>query len=370
MWRIVVATGRSEMGQVPPSALVKIRDALLGPYPNRGAIQDLFAQADQWFDQLEKPDLELPDNLLSALRKADTHGWLSRLLRAASDGAPTDSKLAELVASYGPSNYVEGVDHFGMCKLSGGYLMIDRDPLRHSVRQLYDPAGQRILHVTGPDCSGKSYSRRLIFHVNEMLGTFTLIDIDLEEQLRMLGPNRIFFPDDLCRLLVQRLGYDDFIMAPPPAGEQWARWNLEFCRDFESRAERDPERHWIVFDAFNKVMLSDAVIDLIKELALRVSKQLFRFRMVLVGYRSSLPLDVLPTVMTDSPGPIGEMQVLEFLVRYFRDEHPKLDDEAITDRAAVAAAELLQDLDPSKTGYLIQLAPRLIETLRHRIAGP
>lgn len=351
------------MATLSPSVILKIHTAMVGAYPSPEAMDRLLGPLDRWFSDFVIVGATFGPNVLSALRTADDEGWLPRLLRAASNGVPADTELGALAIAYASSDYAAGVDHFTLCRLSGGYVMIDRDPLRRSMRRLYDPAGQRILQVTGKNCSGKSHTRRLILHLNEMLGTFELVDIDLEEQLRMLGPDHVFYPDDLARLLVLRLGYVDFVVAAPPEDQQWARWNLEFCTAFQARAANDQQRHWVVVDAFNKVPLSDQVIDLIKELAVRVSRELFRFRLVLVGYGASFPLGVLPTVMKDSPDPIGPKELTTFLLRYLKEERPDLSDEVRTDRVARALFDLLECLDCEQPDYLNRLGELLVDRL-------
>lgn len=357
------------MPPLQPSVIVKIHGTLLRGYGSRAAMVELFAKVDHWFTDFEAPGDQFRSNVLTTLKTADDEGWLSKLLRVASDGRQDDTDLATLAAAYAPSAYAVGIDHFGLCRLSGGYVMIDRDPLRRSMRRLYAPDQERILVVTGKDQSGKSYTRRLIWHLTEMLGTFSVIDIDLERQARLLGPDRTFYPDDIARLVLQRLHYD-LVVPPPPEDQQWPRWNLEFCDAFEERALRDPERRWVVLDAFNKVVLSDQVIDLIKELAVRVSQQLSRFRFILVGYRSGIPPEVLPTVIADSPDPIDEGRLMEFLLRYLAEENPHLDDEERTEQAATAVADLLDGLDQDVPDYLVKLAQRLVAKLRKLTEEP
>jgi hypothetical protein len=348
---------------LPGEVILKIRDVLLGSFPSKPAVAPVFLMIDRIYDQLEVPDYAFRDSLTHVLSEASQEGWLPELLRAAAQAAPADTDIAQLVTYYASVSPGPAVDHFRRCRLSGGFYLIDRDPLRDSLVELNKLDGQRILVVTGAHQSGKSYTRRLIWHLQDMLGSFTVVDIDLERQSRLLGPDRTFAPDDIARLLTRGLRYDDLQVPPPPEDQQWARWNLEFCEAFQDRAVRDPELRWLVFDAFNKVVLTTPVLDLIKELALRVGEQLNRFRLVLVDFVEPLPLDITPTVRPDRPDPIGAEELGRFLICYLREVGSPLDADAQRQRAAKVIKMIMDGLATEQPSYLITLSQRVTEQL-------
>jgi hypothetical protein len=348
---------------LPGEVILRIREVLLGSFPNKPAVSELLLVINRNYDQLEVPNYSFTDSFTHVLSEASREGWLPGLLRAAAQQAPNDVDIAQLVTYYTPISPGPAVDHFRRCRLSGGFYLIDRDPLRDSLVELSRLDGQRILVVTGAHQSGKSYTRRLIWHVRDMLGSFTVVDIDLERQSRLLGPDRTLAPDDIARLLTRELQYDDLRVPPPPQDQQWARWTLEFCEAFQGRALRDPELRWLVFDAFNKVVLSTAVLDLIKELALRVGEQLNRFRLVLVDFVEPLPLDVAPTVRPDRPDPIGAAELGRFLIGYLREVGSPLDEDAQKQRAAKVIKMIMEGLVTEQPNYLITLSQRVTEQL-------
>ena len=346
------------MPEMAPSRVLRIAGLLLAPFPDRAAVIELFALADKDYRRLEFPNLSLEDSVNQAIGEAARDGWLPELVRKAAASRPTDIGLAGLAAEFFAGPPIGGADHFDRCRLSGGYYLINRAPLRASLRELHRPDGQRILVVTGETQTGKSYTKYLIWHLRDMLESFATVDIDLERRSRLLGPDRVFTPEDIARLLISELDYNDFVVPPAPQDQQWARWTLEFCDAFSSRARTDLVRRWVVIDAFNKVVLTTPVLDLVKELALRVSEQLSRFRLILMGFAEPLPLDVGPTVRPDRPDPITEIQLSEFLVGYLREVGATLDDTARTERAAKFVTEVLEGI-AAPPGYLLELNQRI-----------
>jgi hypothetical protein len=347
---------------LPGETILEIRDAMLRAFPQRSDVSTLFLAVNQTYEHYEFPNLSFRDSLVQVLKTASEEGWLPALLTHAHEVRGADPDLQRLALAFGRTR-AQPIDYFRQRRLSGGYLMIDRDPLRDSMEELTGPLGQRILVVTGSGGSGKSHTRRLIWHLRDALGGFEVVDIDLEREARLLGPDQTFEPRHIAALLVVRLGYPGFTLAPPPDDKQWATWTLQFCNDLENRMRTDQQRRWIVIDAFNKITLTDEVLDLVKELAVRVGEQLSRVRLILVGLRHDLPPALRPTVRPDVPGQVGRRELAEFLLGYLAEVGCTLDDATRAQRCAELIQRVLHDLDPVQPGYLASVSDRLLVDL-------
>ncbi len=194
------------------------------------------------------------------------------------------------------------------------------------------------------------------------------MEVDLSELTRLAGPNQVLQPDHVAQELVDRLGYFDLAVDPPPDDQQWARWILRFCKRLEDRGQPDPNRYWIVFDAFNKVVLTQPVADLVKELAKRVGGRLATFRLILIGYGDQLPTTITPTVQPVHLELISPENLVEFFINYLRESEFDGTPDELADLVDDAVEAVLSGLTPDDNGYLSRLfkavdeqLPRLLE---------
>jgi len=99
--------------------------------------------------------------------------------------------------------------------------------------------------------------------------------------------------------------------------------------------------------------------DLVKELARRISTNLPRYRLVLLGYRESLDRAVHPTLAIEDIGPIGKRQLAEFFAvafdQYGIPTEPR--------RLAAAVRRVLKGLDPQDADYLATVGQRASDEL-------
>ncbi len=242
-----------------------------------------------------------------------------------------------------------------MCCLTQNRVMVDRECLRASLKLLSTPLGKRIMVVTGRKGSGKSYSFELISYLWQVRGGFSLIPIDLEAYSRNLGTNTIVEPYDVARTLVRKLQYD-LGSLEPPKDRQWARWVLDFCDDIEARALEDDRFRWVVIDGFGSVVLAQATVDLIKELAVRIDRYLTRFRLILLGYNGiSFPAGVLSQIERESIRPIGIPQLTEFFGRAYQQLGIPLKEDLLVE----SLNRVLDGLNLSQEDFLVQLEPRV-----------
>ena len=344
--------------KLTPDQHLSLRNALLAAFPNSRRLSELLLSIGQNYDMLEVPSYDLMANVRVLIKAAESEDWLLRLVLKARDTVPLDPAFQQLSNEFAVLAPASTISDFEVCRLTGSYVLIDRAVLRESVEILSQPLGKRILVVTGGDRTGKSHSMQLISYLYLRRSQFKLVPIDLEAYQRLLGPDQLIEPIHIARGLVGKLPYKVEIPAAPDDA-QWPSWVLEFCEAFEGGALDDPEWRWIVIDAFNKVPVKQQTFDLIKELARRISTNLPRYRLVLLGYRESLDRAVHPTLAIEDIGPIGKRQLAEFFAvafdQYGIPTEPR--------RLAAAVRRVLKGLDPQDADYLATVGQRASDEL-------
>jgi hypothetical protein len=340
--------------------LLRTRDALGAAFPDPDAMEELLLSLDRGsFRQFSAEASNFRANVLRVVQQAVREQWLAELLSKAAGLVPDDVALREVLDGLAPAALPLGISHFKVCRLAGDYVLLDRAKLRTSVERISKPLGKRILVVTGDAKTGKSHSVQFISYLNEVLGTFSFIHVDLEAFKRFLGPGKVIEPDDLARLLVRKLRYDNLKLDDSPDDKQWSRWVLDFCEAFETIALEDPVHRWLVIDAFNSIVVTQPTLDLIKELATRISKTLIRFRLVLLGYQDTFPLALRPMVEAEHIKRIGFDDLVDFFDQAFRQLGIECDDDGLY----AAVERVLADLDLAREDVLVDLGPRVGEEL-------
>ncbi|SDZ20432.1 hypothetical protein SAMN05660209_05021 [Geodermatophilus africanus] len=343
--------------KLTPDQYKTLREALLAGFPGPAKMTDLLRQLNQQYERITVEHYTLEENVAAVIRDAETRDWLPHLVSKARELVP-DPAFQRLLQELHPLVPAAAISDFQVTRLTGSYVLIDRAILRAKLEILSQPLGKRILVVTGGDKTGKSYSVQLISYLHLRRSQFKLVPIDLEAYKRLLGPERLIEPIDLAKDLVQKLQYQVEI-PDPPSDAQWASWVLDFCNVLEAEALNDPERRWIVIDAFNSVPVTQPTFDLIKELAIRVSTNLTRYRLVLLGYKESFHRVVYPTLAEEQIEAIGKRQLAEFFVQAFEEHGIPLEKPRLT----AAVRRVLQGLDPKDADFLTTLGQRAGEEL-------
>jgi hypothetical protein len=336
---------------VRPEDLIPIYEALLEAFPQRARIVELLLRCNRMFDHYEITGTDFSGNVLAVTMTAEREGWLVGLLEQAVAKVP-DAKLQRLLDGLRHTPVRADADPFTACRLSGGYVMIDRSPVRDGLRQLREPNGRRILVVNGPRYSGRSHTLQLISYHHLVRQSPRVVPVDLAVFARMRGPQVVVTPHDLAVSITSKLGYQCQVADPPHDG-QWSTWVIKFCDDFEPFAADDARNPWLLIDALDSVVTLQSTLDLIGELARRIAQHLTGLRLVLLGYGGSLAA-ISRQVRTHDLDQIGVAEVLEF----FRDALDELG-VAWTDAQLVElATRVLSGLDPAGEDYLRTVGER------------
>ncbi len=330
---------------------LRLRDALYVAFQNEAAFdQQLLARLNKQLQGLSSNSDPYPSRILSVIAAADAEGWIGNLLAEAAACRPGDTALEQIRSAISALLPPANVDHFEACRLSGGHVMVDRRGLRAALRGMAHVTGRRILVVKGGDRSGKSHSVQLISYLRLVRGGFTPVIVDLRDFDWKAALGEIVEPADVADRLVRMMRYD-FTLPDKPRDGQWSRWVQDFCIQFESRAIDDTKQWWIVIDTLDKVLVQQSVLDLIKELALRINRTLTNLRLVLIGYGETFPGSVLPIVDEEVIHPIGQDELIEFFALAFDQLGHVCDQDVV----AAAVRRVLDQADPGRPDFLDRL---------------
>jgi hypothetical protein len=338
---------------------IKIEKALLAAFPQENDFSSLVSDSGYTLDQVSGPKQPLPTRILETLKHAEAHDWLLALISKAAGLRPADPVLRDLHSELGPQAPPPNLSPYYMCRLGSGTVMVDRKPLRAAVEELHDLQGRRVLVIKGDSWSGKSHSVQLITFIADVVGGFTLVELDLDphrdDQTRLVITAR-----DLASRLIRLMGYQ--IAWPESSGDrQWSKWVTEFGDEFARCAATDATRRWIVIDGMNKVLLDQSAVDLVQDLTTRIYKSLPRLRLVLVGYEQSLPPLIMPYIQEEKVARIGDNDLIEFFVLAHEELSRPHDEDSLAD----IVLRILNQVDMTSSDYLVKLGPLVaLEILR------
>lgn len=339
----------------------RLRDALFAAFPNEFVFDaEVLQPLNESLTKIAPANLAYPNRLGVVIQDADSRDWLLALLAQARKRRPSDTVLPQIENEFKPLAPPAGVDPFDVCCLTGSHVMIDRTDLRSALRVLVKAQGKRILIVRGEARSGKSHSLQLISYLQQVRQGFSIAWIDLEKIAQSLAGSTLIQPSHVARSLVRLTRYKDKVGIPdPPSDAQWAAWVLDFCEDYEAVASADAHPWWVVIDGFNQVLLPQPTLDLIKELANRISVTLPTFRLVLLGFTESLAPNALGHVTTEAIPKI----TIEHITNFFAQAYQELQFPPSADLVAEAIERVLAKVDMAQSQFLEQLGPAASQEL-------
>jgi hypothetical protein len=229
---------------------------------------------------------------------------------------------------------------------------IDRDDLRTLIMELVEGTS-RVLVVTGPGRSGKSYSWYLISHVSERLGSFSPYPVDLSS---WAGPPA--GPVDVMREVANLLNWELPAMDATAQEDTHARILTTW---FVGRVRRETEQCWLVFDGLNAATMTDAALRLIENIAVAAERQhAGELRVVLIAHTRPLPEDVDPFALRDTISHIGVTQLRAFFTKVAAAAGQAVDEAGLD----LLMAELLGPGPPPNPLPLPSIAVRAAELAR------
>jgi hypothetical protein len=346
---------------------LRLRTVLRNLVANEAIFNELLLVHDTVLADVSSSNDVFPTKILSAIQAAQSGGWLFDLIVEARTQFPADPALEAFENEVKALAPVAHANPYQVCRLSGGHIMVNRLRLREALEELSKPAGKRILVVRDDPAlangaaeriqTGKSHSFQMISYLQQVVGGFKVVRVDLDDVSRIVLSGNLIKPRDLAQRICSLMDFKH-IPAGPPSDGQWARWNLEFCDDFE-KAVNPANTTWIVLDSFHLVLLPSETIDLLKGLALRINTTLPNLRMVLLGYSGSFHPSVLPTVEEETLRLIGERELMEFFARDYLERSITPSEDKIAEKVEA----VLDGLDPSRPDFVLKVGSLTIVEL-------
>ncbi len=275
------------------------------------------------------PAAELyPKQVELVIAAANSLGWIKQLVVAFLDARP---------ANHGMRQFIQANPDFDPARLRtehpcdtlqifGGQCFIGRPDLRKFLKDMDTEIGRKVLIVTSDHRRvGKSYTKELVDFLSlNQQGTSRVVPVDLDRKDYDSGA--------LALELGKALGLDPG-SRPPQGDQQPTRWNQELVEWLIPQVPNPAATTvwWIILDGFRLKIPSEAVHDLISQLAQRV-KSTTRYRLVLLNYATQLPLAVVAFGYKDNVQPLVRAEVADYLAKVHERKHgappqpPQLDE--------------------------------------------
>ena len=226
---------------------------------------------------------------------------LGELLYVLSVEFPNSPYVKELTRQLGALQYAPA-NPAASILVSGARPFLGRPVLRRFLRDIGDPSGSRILVITGPAGSGKTYSASLMQYVASETGNFDMASLSLGE---MKAPS----PQFLVRSLAAQMNWSTNSIA-----KYWGRLkNDELASWVLTQCARRTKTLLIVIDDIEP-FLPGATIEFIGELALAVLRTSSpNIKLVLLGQRRpAIPAGIDPRILFEDIQPFTKADIMEF----------------------------------------------------------
>jgi hypothetical protein len=257
---------------------------------------------------------EIIDDVIGHLSQTNQ---LVDLLRAANETRQgLHPGVAGLLAEFDaePGVAAESTNHFAAVLFSGWQVMLDRKPLRDTVKLLGEEPGSRVFVISGPSCSGKSHSAQFFSHLAWNARTFQVVKVDVDALKQPADPERAVNdptvdPMALGRAIVEKIrqvqegrkragdlpaGFEPIDVAGMPSRdqEQESRWAERFCEWLAGQIGMGDRPWWIVLDGLNKALVGTSTHEMIAGLARLALDAQPMWRLVLIGYDDARRLEL------------------------------------------------------------------------------
>lgn len=267
------------------------------------------------------------DIVQKVIGTADRDGWIHKLVAGAVDANPQAPLLLQFIAKYPTLDPTKPPpppeDYYRTMFLVGHRVFLHRKGLRDQLKNLGVETNSRVLVVTGPRVSGKTYSRDFIYYVldrdpNHLRQKQQRVYLDLDDYAA--GPG------DLAKRIGMRLGIKQEM--PAAKGEQDSRWVPELFDWIVAGIAADPaDVVWIVLDGFRVQKLPSDTHDLIARLVDEADANA-KLRMVLLNYE--LPEHLAAYPLKEEIEPITRDHI-EAFVRHMYERVQAKTGKAFTD---------------------------------------
>lgn len=309
-----------------PSQYIELYDALLATF-NLNQFETMFSlrlgmrlsdhvNVNQPFSKVVKDAIELSDHGL----------WTERLVQQAmahfaSVHGNENQHLKNFIQKY-PSfsaelTQVEVIDYYRTCFVRAKRLFIAREHLRAATKQLReDNDSPRTFLVKGAPKSGKTYTRQLIFYledkpINGRNEIHKTIYIDLK--------SFIHDPFHIAETIGRRLPVDVSTI-PERGAEQETAYAVRLVDWIHEQFRRMPDNtvYWIVVDHFLEAQLLKGTKELINLLSQRIEDEVReKCRLVILDYQDNIPVNIVNQSICETVEEIKREQLIQYFTDLF-----------------------------------------------------
>lgn len=312
---------------------------LTSAYLTAGELRQLVTLAGQNLDHLVPTAATLADAIPAVILAADRDGWLADLIETMKRQKPMRADVQAFsvrlaAATGGPVDpYVDRV-------IRRNKVLVDREPLRAAVRNMEHDPLLRFLVVTGEEKTGKTWSRHFVTHVWERRQTFDLGWIDLVDMYYRSPHVQPLTPEPVAEKMFSYLRLDPDLL-PAKDDEKYERWSQRVCNEvIRLLPAALPRQQWLMFDGFNTVPLHDGTLAFIEQFASLVESARTDLRVILIGWKGSLPPDAEDLAVRDVCRAFTDDDVKDFFEKVHRLRAPGLDDENLAKKVAESVANV------------------------------
>lgn len=308
---------------------------------------------DKSIDDVSSPGTK-PERFFSAIENSEQKEWLCELLaQLAQHGAngslkSTAGNLLSKVCERGGRGS-NGGDPLQSC-LVGSRPFVNRETFRYLMSEFrQDPT--RLLLIKGSSGGGNSHSWYFIQHLARHDQASARL-VDLKEWQKPNGPS----PEEVLESIYDRL-------ALPTTGwklddlAQGDRRSIKLVNRFIGDSPGLASHYWLVIDHLDRVDLPEATLELAERLAIAVARgNCERISLALIGFPRSLPADLEPFILRDTPSGFGEPEVRRHFMRLAEQHRRAMAGEALE---ALVAKTFEGFSPPRNKDQMYQIAGRL-----------
>jgi hypothetical protein len=284
-------------------------DALVNLYPKEEPVEKLIQNVGYRAGEINwnGPMVDVWPRILEQLAGARKLRELVQFVSQDPDNAAYSDLFSQLLSTPPPGTPED--DPFrATFMVAGNRPFMDRRELRQHLKELEGDFGSRVLVVSGPQRSGKSYSWYLISHIGDQRGSYEsyLIDLGIWS-----GPQA--GPAEVMNEITGQMGWDPPPVDPTAQEDTVARILLGW---FKGRIRKEPVPRWLIFDGLSLGTVSLGAIRLIENVAVAAERrEVGELRVVLLDFDRPLPVDVDPYTLRDQLVHLDVQDIRDFFQR-------------------------------------------------------
>jgi len=286
--------------------IVEFSDVLSTIYKENG-FRRLLLSINRTLQALASAADPFPDQVLRVVEVANAEGWLAVLVGAVTKAQSNNRAVRQFLADHPDWDVIGNAPASHPCdtlRIFGGRSFLGRKPFREHLKRMDELTGKKVLLITSAQRKvGKTYSRELVQFMAMNIQNSGTVYVDLDKVEND--------PAVVAAKIAQDLGLA--AGGGTVGGQQAARGNHDLV-DWLVPTNQQPRGRisWILLDGFRERLASEALQDLIAQLAQRIQSTA-NYRLILINYSYTLPLAVDAFTLKEQVEPLARGDVEHFL---------------------------------------------------------